>query len=96
LINFEQALQNIHEEDKILHNNPESPDNLYTPAEIVEIVTMIRLGLYNEGKHCGAQTIRLLMEKEAVKPLPSVRTISRILSSQGLTHRRTGKYDDDS
>ena len=28
-----------------------------------------------------------------VAPLPSLRTISRIVSREGLTHRRTGRYE---
>lgn len=33
------------------------------------------------------------MEDIVVKPLPSIRTINRILSRNELTHRRTGKYE---
>ena len=62
----------------------------YTREEIVEIVKMIRLHLYNNGLHCGARVIREEMEDENVQPLPSVSTIGRILSRHGLTHGRTG------
>ena len=42
----------------------------YTREEIVEIVKMIRLHLYNNGLHCGARVIREDMEDENVQPLP--------------------------
>ena len=62
------------------------------PAEIVEAVTLVRLSLYNHDLPCGAQTIRWELEELSVAPLPSVRTINRILAREGLTHRRTGRY----
>lgn len=65
----------------------------HTPAEIVEIVKVIRLDLYNQDLFCGAQAIHWEMEDLGVEPLPSIRTINRILSRDGLTHRRTGKYE---
>lgn len=63
-----------------------------TPAEVVEAVTLVRLSLYNQGLLCGAQNIRWELEELSVTPLPSVRTINRILAREGLTHRRTGRY----
>ena len=63
-----------------------------TPAEIVEAVTLVRLSLYNQGLLCGAQNIRWELEELSVTPLPSVRTINRILAREGLTHRRSGRY----
>lgn len=65
---------------------------MHTPAEIEEIVKMVRLNLYNQDLFCGAQAIRWEMEDLGAKPLPSIRTINRILSRNELTHRRTGKY----
>ena len=62
------------------------------PFEIEELVKMIRLNLYNHDLFCGAQAIRWELEDLNIKPLPSIRTINRILSRNGLTHRRTGKY----
>ena len=53
---------------------------------------MVRLNLYNQDLFCGAQAIHWEMEELGVKPLPSIRTINRILSRNELTHRRTGKY----
>jgi putative transposase len=65
----------------------------HTSAEIEEIVKMIRLNLYNHDLFCGAQAILWEMEDVGVSPLPSVRTINRILARNELTHRRTGKYE---
>ena len=65
----------------------------HTPIEIEEIVKLIRLNLYNRGLFCGAQAIRWEMEEFGVQPLPSIRTINRIISRYGLTHRRTGVYE---
>ena len=64
-----------------------------TSSEIVEVVKMIRLNLYNKDLFCGAQAIRWELEDLKVKPLTSIRTINRILSRNALTHRRTGKYE---
>ena len=66
---------------------------MHTPAEIVEIVKMVRLNLYNQDLFCGAQAILWEMEELGAMPLPSIRTINRILSRNELTHRRTGKYE---
>jgi putative transposase len=63
-----------------------------TAPEIVEVVKMVRLNLYNQDLFCGAQAIRWELEDIGIKPLPSLRTINRILSRNELTHRRTGKY----
>jgi len=64
-----------------------------TPKEIEEIVKYVRLELYNRAEFCGAQAIRWRLEEEKVQPLPSLRTIGRILLRHGLTHRRTGRYE---
>jgi putative transposase len=64
-----------------------------TPAEIEEIVKMVRLNLYNRSLFFGAQAILWELEDLGVDPLPSLRTINRILSRNDLTHRRTGKYE---
>ena len=66
---------------------------MHTAPEIEEIVKLVRLNLYNQDLFCGAQAISWEMEDLGVQPLPSLRTINRILSRQGLTHRRTGRYE---
>ena len=58
-----------------------------TPAEIEEIVEMVRLSLYNKGLFCGDQAIQWELEEMAVRPLPS---LSNRFSPARLTHRRTG------
>jgi hypothetical protein len=63
-----------------------------TPTDVGEAVTLVRLSLYNHGLLCGAQNIRWELEELSVAPLPSLRTINRILAREGLTHRRTGRY----
>ncbi len=64
-----------------------------TPGEIEDIVAMVRLSLYNKEVFYGAQAIRWELEDLEVQPLPSIRTINRILSRRDLTHRRTGRYE---
>lgn len=54
---------------------------------------MVRLKLYNQDLFCGAQAILWEMEDLGTKPLPSIRTINRILAKNELKHRRTGRYE---
>ncbi|MGB8982254.1 MAG: helix-turn-helix domain-containing protein [Anaerolineales bacterium] len=63
-----------------------------TPAEIEEIVEMVRLNLYNKGHFCGNQVIQWELIDMEVQPVPSLSTIGRILRRRELTHRRTGRY----
>jgi predicted nucleic acid-binding Zn ribbon protein len=71
-------------------------ENIFrSKAEIEEIVTMIRLNLYNHGIFCGPKEILKKMNESDEEPLPSERTISRILERQGLTYKRTGWYPGD-
>lgn len=63
------------------------------PDRVEEAVRMGRLELYNEGLLCGAQNIRWQLEELELTPLPSVRTINRVLARHGLTYRRTGRYE---
>jgi len=64
-----------------------------TPEEIEKIVELVRFSLYNKGLFCGDQAIRWELEDMNVQPLPSIRTIGRILHRRGLTHGRTGHYE---
>lgn len=67
-----------------------------TAGEIEEIVVMERLDLYNSARPCGAEAIRRrLEESEDVHPVPSTRTIGRILTRRCLTHGRTGWYEGE-
>src|ERR1700736_5675693 len=70
------------------HSNPRQ-----LPGEVVEAVKLARLHLYNQGLFCGAQAISWELDCLQVSPLPSLRTISRIVQRAGLTHRRTGRYE---
>ena len=54
---------------------------------------MVRLSFYNIGLFCCDQAILWELEDMQVQPLPSLRTINRILNRHGLTHRRTGRYE---
>ncbi len=65
------------------------------PAETEEIVVLVRLHLYNRGLSCGPKAIKkYLADEYAIDPLPSDRTIGRILNRQGLTKQRTGNYEE--
>jgi hypothetical protein len=66
----------------------------FLPAEIEQVIVWERLHLYNRGLPCGALAIRQSLGQQEVRPLPSVRSIHRILSRNGLTHRRSGIYTD--
>jgi len=69
---------------------------LRPPEEVEQIVVMVRLELYNQGLPCGPKALRKRLNKhEALKPLPSERAIARILTRNGLTHGRTGWYEDE-
>ena len=77
----------------------EAEENAYSPPrppeEVEQIVVMDRLNLYNQGLPCGAAALRVrLATHYNLKPLPSERTIGRILARNGLTHGRTGWYGD--
>lgn len=71
----------------------EANQQLRQKEEIEEIVNLVRLNLYNRGLRCGDGAIRNELEKQGVEPLPSLRTINRILARHGLTHRSTGHYN---
>lgn len=83
------------DDDSWSENRSRCPVNATSriPNEIEEIVKVVRLNLYNRDLFCGAQAILWELQDLGVKPLPSLRTINRILSRNGLTYRRTGKYE---
>ena len=67
-----------------------------SPAEVEQIIIAVRLELYNRGLPCGPAALRRrLSDQYALGTLPSPRSIARILARNGLTHRRTGWYDDE-
>jgi putative transposase len=64
-----------------------------TKQEIEQCVILTRLYLNNRMLPCGPKAVRELCRDELITPLPSERTIARILARNGLTHNRTGFYD---
>ncbi len=69
---------------------------LRPPKEVEQIVVMVRLELYNKGLPCGPNVLRRKLDKhEVLRPLPSERTIARILARNGLTCGRSGWYEGD-
>jgi putative transposase len=70
------------------HHNPREMSQ-----EVVEAVKLARLRLYNQGLFCGAQAVSWELVDLGLSPIPSLSTISRIISREGLTHRRTGRYE---
>ena len=64
----------------------------FSKVEIEDIVAMARLNLYNRSRTHGANAILQEMESMGLLPLPSPRSIARILSHLGLTLGRTGHY----
>ena len=63
---------------------------------VIGIVRLVRLDLYGHGLACGAKAIRRQLEEEyELEPLPSERTIGRILEALGLTYNRTGWYEGE-
>jgi transposase len=63
-----------------------------TPSDIEEIVKRVRRTLEKRDQFCGAQAILWELEDMQITPLPSVRTINRILVRNNLVQRRTGAY----
>ena len=58
------------------------------PEEVEQIVVMARLELWNRAVPCGAPALRRRLDEfYHLKPLPSVRTIGRILVRNGLIER---------
>ncbi len=64
-----------------------------SPEEVEGLVCMLRLELYNLGRPCGPKALRRrLHEHYNLVPLPSERTIARILERNALSRGRTGRY----
>ncbi len=64
--------------------------------EVVQILIMVRLELYNRQLPCGPSALRRWLQKHySFMPPLSERTIARILARNGLTHARTGCYEAD-
>ena len=64
-----------------------------TKQQVEECVIFVRLELYNRDMSCGPKAVQERLDAfYHVTPLPSERTIARILARHGLTHGRTGLY----
>lgn len=63
-----------------------------TSPAIAQAVITVRQHLVSQDLFHGAQAIRWELEDIAMEPLPSLRTISRILARNGLRRRREGPY----
>lgn len=68
-----------------------SPRRIHRETE--ELVITIRRSLEKQGLFHGAQAIRWELEDLQVQPLPSLRTIGRILARHDLIRRRQGRYE---
>jgi putative transposase len=64
-----------------------------TAREIEDTVKRIRAKLDGDQEFCGARAIRWEMESRGLQPLPSIRTIGRILARHDLIRRRNGRYE---
>lgn len=74
--------------DRLMEEGPYIPV-LFPPEEIEQIVVMARLELINKMKPFGAKALRQRLDRHYhVKPLPSERTIGRILARNNLIERR--------
>jgi len=56
----------------------------WTKEEIEEFVVLTRGHLYNYGRSYGPEAIRRELEAQEITPLPSARTITRILQRECL------------
>ncbi len=88
-------IERFHAEDDNWSRN-HSPRPLTLPTQtlpqIEEHVKVIRHNLYTHGMFYGAQAIRWEMEDSGIHPVPSIRTINRILSRNGLLQRHNDGY----
>lgn len=64
-----------------------------TSPEIEQAVITVRRRLVSQDLFHGAQAIRWELEDLGIEPVPSMRTISRILARNGLKRRREGPYE---
>ena len=72
------------------------PSEPSTKEEIEKLVVFARLQLYNTAEPCGPKAIRKRLDEwYHLVPLPSERTIARILARNGLTYGRTGWYEGE-
>ena len=63
-----------------------------TAKAVEEQVKLTRLKLDQHAQFCGAQAILWELEDQHIRPLPSLRTVNRILRRHDLIQRRTRRY----
>jgi hypothetical protein len=79
--------QNLDRERLAEEENAYSPSR--SPAEVRQIVVLARQQLHHRARPCGARALhRYLNEFYHLKPLPSARTIGRLLARNGMIERR--------
>ena len=66
-----------------------------TREELEKLIVMERLYLYNGMRPCGAKALQNRLKAQGIKNVPSVSTISGLLTKNSLTHARTGCYPGD-
>lgn len=83
--------------EEVKEDCPSCDKATYTREGMEEYVEITRLHLYNSGLPCGPKAMRKYLEEidQVSQPLPSERTIGRILAKRCLTHGRTGYYEGD-
>lgn len=64
-----------------------------TAPDLETLVTRVRRNLSARDLFCGSQAIQWELDTLHVWPLPSLSTISRILSRHQLQERRSGRYE---
>jgi len=85
-----KRLNDLTKED-VLHQIDENLER--TKQEVEKCIIIVRLELYNRMLPCGPIAVReRCRDFYHLTPLPSERTIARILSRNSLTHGRTGIY----
>lgn len=68
-----------------------------TPVEVKAAICRVRMELEAEAelglglKYIGSRAIRTRLKQEKVKPLPSIATIERVISTTGMTKPRAKK-----
>lgn len=62
------------------------------PQSVEQEILAVRRELDAEGLFCGDQAIRWRLEDRSVNPLPSLRTISRVLARHGQVERKNGRF----
>lgn len=84
----------IPDDDTWYRDRPRGPrlSPLRLPPAVEEIVKTVRADLIRNDLFYGAQAIRWEMEELGIDPLPSIRTINRILKRHSLVQRAKGRY----